>query len=291
MQNFLCTAVMIRLLAGFSLLASLQACTTTTTTTTSSSASATMPTTTAPRAAPVPVARGELLTDSDEPEARKRARTRMQLAVAYFEQGQTTVALDELKQALVIDPTFSDAFNLRGLIYMRLSDPRLAEDSFRRALANNPHEPNTLHNYGWLMCQQGRYPESIQMFEQALASSAYGTRSKTWMAEGLCQQRAGLLPEAERNLARAYELDAGNPIIAYNLSNLLFQRGEWLRAQFYIRRLNNSELANAESLWLGIKVERRMENREAMLQLVDQLKKRFGHSLELAAYDRGAFDE
>ena len=283
MQKIQCTALLAWLLAG------LQACTTTTTTTsTSNSGAVNTPTL---RAAPAPLSQGELLTDSDEPEARKRARTRMQLAVAYFEQGQTTVALDELKQALVIDPSFSDAYNLRGLIYMRLNDMRLAEDSFRRALANNSREPNTLHNYGWLMCQQGRYPESIQMFEQALANPTYSARSKTWMAEGLCQQRAGLLPEAERNLARAYELDAGNPIIAYNLSNLLFQRGEWLRAQFYIRRLNNSELANAESLWLGIKVERRMENRVAMLQLVDQLKKRFGQSRELAAYDRGAFDE
>ena len=289
MQTNMCTAVLVRLLAGISLLAGLQACTTTTTTTsTPNSSTVSTPT---PRAAPAPLAQGELLTDSDEPEARKRARIRMQLAVAYFEHGQTTVALDELKQALAIDPSFSDAYNLRGLIYMRLNDLRLAEDSFRRALAANAREPNTLHNYGWLMCQQGRYPESIQMFDQALANPTYGARSKTWMAQGLCQQRAGLLPEAERNLARAYELDAGNPIIAYNLSNLLYQRGEWLRAQFYIRRLNNSELANAESLWLGIKVERRMENREAMLQLVDQLRKRFGQSRELAAYDRGAFDE
>lgn len=289
MQKILCNALIVRLFMGLSVLVGLQACTTTTTTTSTSNSSA-VPSP-APRAAPAAVAQGELLTDSDEPEARKRARTRMQLAVAYFEQGQTTVALDELKQALVIDPSFSDAYNLRGLIYMRLNDIRLAEDSFRRALANNPREPNTQHNYAWLMCQQGRYPESIQMFEQALANPTYTARSKSWMAQGLCQQRAGLLPEAERNLARAYELDAGNPIIAYNLSNLLFQRGEWLRAQFYIRRLNNSELANAESLWLGIKVERRMENREAMLQLVDQLKKRFGQSRELAAYDTGAFDE
>ncbi|MEO6852456.1 MAG: type IV pilus biogenesis/stability protein PilW [Rhodoferax sp.] len=289
MQKTLCVPVWVRLLAGLSLLFGLQACTTTTTTTSVSNSSTV--TTPSSRAAPVPVAQGEILTDSDEPEARKRARTRMQLAVAYFEQGQTTVALDEVKQALVIDPSFSDAYNLRGLIYMRLNDMPLVEDSFRRALAINPRDPNTLHNYGWLMCQQGRYPESIQMFEQALANPTYGARSKTWMAEGLCQQRAGQLPEAERNLARAYELDAGNPIIAYNLSTLLFQRGEWLRAQFYIRRLNNSELANAESLWLGIKVERRMENREAMLQLVEQLRKRFGQSRELAAYDRGAFDE
>lgn len=245
----------------------------------------------APAVAANPGGQADIVTASDEPEARKHARTRLQLAIGYFEQGQTTVALDELKQALVIDPSFSDAFNLRGLIYMRLNDLRLAEDSFRRALALNPREPNTMHNYGWLMCQQGRYAESVQMFEQALANPIYSARAKTLMTEGLCQQRANLLPEAERSLSRSYELDPGNPITGYNLATLLYQRGEWTRAQFYIRRINNSELANSESLWLGIKVERRMENREAMMQLVDQLRKRYSQSRELAAYERGAFDE
>src|SRR5690349_14618346 len=64
----------------------------------------------------------DIMTDSDEPEARKRARLRMELAVGYFEQGQTNVALDELKQVIAIDPAFPDAYNLRGLIYMRLND-------------------------------------------------------------------------------------------------------------------------------------------------------------------------
>jgi hypothetical protein len=97
--------------------------------------------------------------------------------------------------------------------------------------------------------------------------------------------------EAEKSLARAYELDAGNPVTGYNLASLLFQRGDFERAQFYIRRLNNSDLANAESLWLGVKVERRMNDRVAMDQLADQLKKRFPQSREAAAYTRGAFDE
>ena len=78
---------------------------------------------------------------------------------------------------------------------------------------------------------------------------------------------------------------------AYTLSQLLFQRGDFARAQFYIRRLNNSELANAQSLWLGIKVERRMNNRQAMEQLASQLRRRFPQSRELLAYERGAFDE
>ena len=233
----------------------------------------------------------DIVTESDEPVARKRARVRLSLAVGYFDQGQTTIALDEVKQALAIDPEFADAFNLRGLVYMRLNDQRLAEDSFRRALALKPSDGSVLHNYAWLMCQQQRYPEAISAVNQALANPTYGNRSKSLMARGLCEERAGQLAEAERSLAQSYELDAGNPVTAYNLSRLLFLRGENTRAQFYIRRLNNSELANAESFWLGIKVERRMDNREAMQQLAEQLRRRFPQSSELRAYERGNFNE
>lgn len=242
-------------------------------------------------AAGQPGARADLVTDSDEPDGRRRARIRLELAVGYFEQGQTTIALDELKQALAADPNFGEAYNLRGLIYMRLNEPRLAEESFRRAIALNPGDSNTFHNFGWLMCQQGRQAESMQMFTQALANPQYGDRPKTLMTQGLCQIKTGQRAEAEASLLRSYELDAGNPITGYNLSNLLFQRGELVRAQFYIRRINNSELANAESLWLGIKVERSMGNRDAADQLAGQLRKRYPQSREMAAYDRGSFDE
>lgn len=233
----------------------------------------------------------DMVTDSDEPENRKRARLRLELAVAYFDKGQTTDALDHLKQSIGADPTLFEAYNLRGLIYMRLNDLVLAEDSFKRALAINPKAATVQHNYGWLLCQQSRYAEAVQSFASALGNPNYGDRAKTWMTQGLCQQRSGQLAEAESSLSRSYELDAGNPITAYNLATILFQRGEFVRAQFYIRRLNNSELANAESLWLGIKVERRMDNREAMAQLGSQLKKRHPQSREYSAFERGAFNE
>ena len=236
-------------------------------------------------------ARGDLITDSDETDSSKRARIRLELAVGYFEKGQTTIALDELKQSINADPGFSEAYNLRGLIYTRLNDVPLAEESFRKALSINPKAANVQHNYGWLLCQHGRMPEAEKLFSTALANPSYGDRAKTWMALGLCQLRDGQKSTAEMSLLRSYELDAGNPITGYNLALLFFQRGEFVRSQFYVRRINNSELANGESLWLGIKVERRLENRDAMAQLGVQLKKRYPKSREAAAFDRGAFDE
>lgn len=233
----------------------------------------------------------DVVTASDEPEARRRARIRLELAVSYFEEGKTTIALDELKQALVIDPSYGEAYNLRGLVYMRLNDVRLAEDSFKRAVSLNPRDAGALQNYGWLLCQSGRYSEATDAFNQVLNNPLYGDRAKTYLTLGLCQSKAGRPEDAERSLTRSYELDAGNPITGYNLASLLYKRGDAVRAQFYIRRINNSELANAESLWLGIKAERRLNNPVAVQQLVEQLRKRFPQARELGLYERGAFDE
>lgn len=240
---------------------------------------------------PTPDANAGLITPSDEPDTRRRARIRLELASNYFENGQTAVALDEVKQALTADPSYADAFNLRGLIYLRLGDFAQSDDSFRRALALRANDPNLLHNYGWMLCQQQKYAEADPYFGRALASPGYTARSKTLMARGLCQSGAGQFAEAEQSLLKAYELDASNPVVGYHLASIFFRRGETARAQFYIRRLNNSQFANSESLWLGIKVERALGETVAMRQLAEQLRKRFPDSRELGSYERGAFNE
>lgn len=228
---------------------------------------------------------------SGETDIRRRARIRLELAANYLQMGQTEVALDEVRQALATDPSYADAYHLRGLVYMNLGDLNLAEDSLKRAQGMKPADPDIMHNYGWLQCQRQQYEQANQLFERALATPTYTARAKTLMSQGLCLQRAGRVADAEQTLLRAYELDAGNPVVGYNLASMLLDRGESRRAQFYIRRINNSDLANAQSLWLGIKVERALNEYVAMRQLGDQLRKRFPNAKETVALERGAFDE
>ncbi len=226
--------------------------------------------------------------DSD---LRRRARIRLELAASYLQTGQTEVALQEVNQAVAIDPSYADAYHLRGLVYMGMGDLPGAEDSLRRAQGMRPNDPDIMHNYGWLQCQRQQYEQANQLFERALAIPTYAARSKTLMSQGLCYQRAGRVAEAEKSLLRAYEIDAGNPVVGYHLAAILLARGEVKRAQFYIRRVNNGEFANAESLWLGVKVERALGDSVAMRQLGEQLHKRFPDAKETHAYERGVFND
>lgn len=232
-----------------------------------------------------------MTTPSDETDVRRRARIRLELAAGYFQRGQTMVALDEVKQVLNTDPSYADAYHLRGLIDMSLGDLPSAEDNLRRAQGLKPNDPDIMHNYGWLQCQRRNFAQANQLFERALAVPTYAARSRTLMSQGICYDHAGRTDDAEKTLRRSYELDAANPIVGYHLAAIALRGGNARQAQFYIRRVNNSEYANAESLWLGIKVERALGDTVAMRQLGDQLHKRFPDSKELLAFERGAFNE
>src|SRR5574337_251704 len=239
----------------------------------------------------LPSAGTDITTESDLTPQRKLAQIRIDLAVDYYQRGQTKVALDEVKRALVANPRFAEAYNMRGLIYMRLEDYSLAEDSFLRALALKPRDGAILHNYGWILCQQKKFAQADAEFRQALAIPAYGHRAKTGEAQGVCQLQAGDKKQAEATLAQAYQLDAGDPVVGYNLGELMFERNDLTRASFYVGRINGTDLANAQSLWLGIRIDRRLGDRAAMARLGSQLQQKFPASPEAIAYQQGRFDE
>jgi type IV pilus assembly protein PilF len=228
----------------------------------------------------------------DPKERERRARIHMELAGGYFGRGQSNDALDEVKEALAIMPDLPAAYALRGLIYGALGEAGKADGSFHRALQLAPHDGDTMHNYGWFLCQQKRYPDADAQFAQALAEPTYHGASRTLLAQGVCQARAGRLPEAEQTLSRSYELDATNPTTAVNLAQVLYDRGEYERARFYIRRVNTKdELASAQTLWLAARIERKLGQDAQVQDLGVQLHKRFPQAPETLLFEKGKFDE
>jgi type IV pilus assembly protein PilF len=229
---------------------------------------------------------------SENADPERRAKLRLELAGLYFGRGQTATALDEVQQALSAKPNLPEAYGLRGLIYASMGDIPRSEDSFKRALEMNPRDGDTMHNYGWVLCQQQRFAEGDALFERALAQPQYREQIRTLLAQGVCHARAGRWADAERSLSRSYEFDPANPVIAFNLSEVLLRRGELERARFYVARINaQPDLSSAQSLWLAARIERRSGNIGAVQDFGRQLMDRFPQSPEALQYERGRFDD
>jgi len=108
----------------------------------------------------------------------------------------------------------------------------------------------------------------------------------------VCHARAGRLEDAEKALQRSYQMDAGNPSTSVNLAEVLLRRGEAERARFHIRRVNaNVNFVSAQTLWLAVRIERRMGNSAGVQEFGQQLLNRFPETREAVAFQRGQFDE
>lgn len=227
-----------------------------------------------------------------QPDKARLAKLKLELAAAYFSRGQYATALDAVAEALQADPRSVSGYNLRGLIQAAMGDLPKADDSFRQALRLNAADGDTLHNYGWFLCQQRRFDEADAQFAAAEQAPGYLGVSRSMMARGICQARNQRLEQAERTLLRAYELDPASPATAVNLSEVLYRRGEYERARFYIRRVNvNDDLVSAQTLWLAARIERKLGQTAQVQSLGNQLRNRFPDSPEALRYERGAFDD
>jgi type IV pilus assembly protein PilF len=233
----------------------------------------------------------ELRTSSDTTEPQRRASIRLQLAVGYYQQKQWSVALDELKQAIALDPNNADAYSVRAMVYMEIGETRLAEDNFMRAMSLSPNNPDLANNYGWFLCQNGQEAKSISYFEAAFKNRTYQSPSKALNNAGVCSLKLKDEKAAEQYFTQAFTLDAANPFTNTNMARLYYGRNDLERARFYMSRVARGESMTADMLWLAIRIERKQGDRSAESVYVAQLRRLYPASTEYAAYQRGAFDE
>lgn len=229
---------------------------------------------------------------TDPVEVERRARVRLELASAYFSRGQFDVALDEVKRSIATKPDIAEAYRLQGLIYAAMDENSLADDSLARALQLNPNDGATLHVRGWILCQRDRFNEAQAQFDAALAIPQYRDVARTHLARGVCYGRNQQWAEAELALMRAYELEPSNPSTGLNLADVLYRRGEYERARFYIGRVNDVPgSVNAQTLWLAARIERKLGQTSSLRVLGERLRQGFPQSPEAALFERGRFDD
>jgi len=242
-----------------------------------------------PPQAPEPVAEtGTIKGEVGDP--RNRAKIHTELASLYFQRGNMGVALEELRIAIAADPAYAQAYGMFGLVYMELRELKLAEQNFQRALGLAPQDPDLNHNYGWFLCQIGRESDGIKYFVQATQNPLYTTPSRSFAAAGICALRKDRIGEAEGFFQRALKVEPDDPASLLQLGLIRYRQGNYGDSRTLVSRFNKLIEPTPESLWLALRIERKLGDRMAEASFASQLSRRYPGSREHQLLQRGDFD-
>jgi type IV pilus assembly protein PilF len=208
-----------------------------------------------------------------------RARAHTNLGAAYLQQNKLEIALDEFSEAIEIMPTYAMAYNGLAMVRSSLGQDAEAEFNFKKAIQLDPSISEAYNNYGTFLCSRGRYDESITQFMKAVKNPLYGTPNLAYANAGICAKRKGDVGNAEAYLNKALELQPLTHTAAHYLAEIQFNRGD---VQLAKKTLQNALIAapTAEMLWLGIRIERLLgdKNNEASYSL--ELRRKFPNAKE-----------
>jgi type IV pilus assembly protein PilF len=195
-----------------------------------------------------------------------------ELAVAYFQAGRYTTALEVVNDAVDADPNNIVALSLQGLIYGELKDVANGTQSFQRAFKISPNDPDLNHNFGTFLCRNGREEDSLLYFANAIAAPSYSRRGNSHAAYGSCLVKLNRLGEARVQFLKAMQYEEGAASAYFGLANLEYDDNNNIAAKDALEKYKQIRPSSADSLWLSIRVAKRLGN--------DVEKNSFSNALE-----------
>lgn len=214
----------------------------------------------------------------------KIADLQTQLGIGYLRQGKLELAWKRLHKALEHDPNYSTANNAMGLIHERLGQPEKAEGFYIQAVTDNPADSAAQNNFGRFLCAQGRYEEGEQRLLRALKNTLYESPHVAYANAGICSKSAGQPERAEAYFRRALEAQPRLAVALVNMSELSFEKQKHLSARAYLQRYLEVGKHTPQSLWLGIRIERELGDRNAVSSYGTLLRAQFPDARETELY-------
>jgi type IV pilus assembly protein PilF len=94
----------------------------------------------------------------------------------------------------------------------------------------------------------------------------------------------------EDYLQKAYRLMGGHPLAGLRMADLYYRTGRLDEARKELSDVERKMEPNAETLWLGVRVERKLGDRAAEARFVTQLRRKFPNSREYQELLKGNYE-
>ncbi|MEX2523685.1 MAG: type IV pilus biogenesis/stability protein PilW [Gammaproteobacteria bacterium] len=213
------------------------------------------------------------------------AEANLDLGIEYMRRGEYETALEKLNRANKADPRYHAVYNAYGLLYERLGEYEQAEKHYRTGLSLNSKDSMIRNNYGLFLCNRGRYSEAEEQFLQAASNPLYDSPDIAMSNAGTCAREDGDMEKAEEYFRRALKSNPNIPSALKQMSQISFEKENYLSARAYLQRYLENARHTAETLWLGIRIERKLGDKDAESSYGLLLRNNFPDSEEATLYN------
>lgn len=193
-------------------------------------------------------------------------------------------ARKHLSRALEIDPDFADAHNAMAIYYSYEGDAKREEEHYRKAIRANGNFSQARNNYAVMLYRQGRYADAIEQLERAADDPNYDQRHVAWLNLGRCYAKVGKLDKAVAAYQRALRLDSSQADALIELADVYLEQGNLREARNYHAAYAARTRQTARSLWIGIRVESALGDKDKVASYEFQLAKMYRNSPEFSAW-------
>lgn len=214
------------------------------------------------------------------------AKIYVEMGIAYMREGQDAVALKKLRTALDVDDKNPEAHNVIAILYERLGEAGLAAEHYDTAAKLDPRDPYIRNARGSFFCKQNRFDDADEEFQKALANPLYPTPWVALSNAGLCAERAGDKEKAEGYYRRALSANDRYSPALYQMAQISFEQDHQMSARAYLERYHSEVAATAASLWLGVRVEQKLGDRQKAVEYKRRLLKEFPDAPEIQALNQ-----
>ena len=191
-----------------------------------------------------------------EPVNRRIAFTNVNLGVEYMRQGDYARSLEKFERAKKADPKYPLTYNMLGVLYQLIDDPKTAEENFKYSLKLDEGDPSALNNYGQFLCKQDRVDEAQALFLEAANNPFYATPELAYSNAGSCAYQHDDIDTAISYYQKSLQQNPGMPVALSSMSEIRFDQGEFQQAREYMTRYLEVSSHTPKTLWLAIRIER-----------------------------------
>jgi len=203
-----------------------------------------------------------------------------QLGARYYRQGSYDLARDRLLLASEIDPKMAVAHTTLALTYEALENPRLARESYEKAVRAAPKDFSVQNTYAVFLCRQQDYEEAEKHFEKAANHPENDDAEITMTNAGVCMGQKPDPVAAEKFFRMALDRKPRYGEALLQLCLLKYESEDYLSARAFLQRYMSANIPTAGILYLASRIEDLLGNDRGRAEFEDQLIRDFPTSPE-----------